>query len=138
MKFNTICVLVAGLALAGCDLFAPAAGSWELEVDDAERCTVDMEIEQSGEDLVGEADIDCRIYFSINGESYYYDLEERNVDVEGEYDGGEIELEMSFFDDFLDSSMEIVIEGELEEGEFEGELILDGDEFGDISGDVSQ
>ena len=136
MKSKLFFAAVMSLLTVGCDMFSPATGSWELEVEDADRCTVDMDIEQAGDELSGEADVSCRIFFNYDGEVYYYDMEQRGVYIEGDYDEGDIELEMRFYDDFLADNIEVIIEGELEDGEFEGELLLEGDLFGDVSGNV--
>ena len=129
-------VALLGLFTAGCDLMTPAAGSWELEVEDAERCYIDMDLDQEADELDGDADVFCRLYFTYGDELYYYDLDHRSVSVTGDYDQGDVELELSFYDDFYETTIEIEIEGELEDGEFEGEMILGGSYFGDLAGDV--
>ena len=129
-------VALLGFFTAGCELMKPAAGSWELEVEDAERCIIDMDLEQDADDLDGDADVSCRLYFTYYDELYYYDLEHRNVSVTGDYDQGEVELELRFYDDFYETTIEIDIEGELEDGDFEGEMILGGNYFGDLAGNV--
>jgi hypothetical protein len=129
------------MLLTGCTLFQkPARGDWELEVEEADACGMEISLEQDGEDLFGDADVDCRIYFSYDGQNYYYDVVARGESVEGSYDfdDGEVELELSFHDDGLDVDIELVLEGELDEGEFEGELYMNDEFFGDVIGDVSQ
>jgi len=130
--------LLPSLFLSGCALRAPAAGDWELEVEDADMCEIEMELEQDGEDVFGDADVNCRIFFNYGGEVYYYDLEARGADVEGEFDfnDSEITLEISFYDNYLEDTIELEIEGEIEEDEFDGELWINGDRFGDIQGDI--
>jgi len=137
MYRNLLITALIGLFSTGCDLLnQQAAGTWELEVEDAEMCELELELEQDGEDLEGEADLLCRLYFSYDGETFYYDLQTNGADVEGSYEDGEVELEASFYDEGFDAEIRLEIEGELEDGEFEGELMLDGDYFGDLSGEV--
>jgi len=129
---------LAMIPLFGCQLFSPAAGEWELEVEDVEHCELTMMIEQSGEDLEGSADLDCVTAVYIDGEYYSYPVQEYGVAVEGEYDDGDVELRLEYYDELFEGTVEIEIEGELDEDEFEGELIVDGDYWGDVVGDVDR
>jgi hypothetical protein len=120
----------------GCDLFGPSmTGTWDVEVVDADDCTVELELEQHGDEISGEADLFCRVYFSYYGETFYYDYDEGHVDVEGDIDGDEFELILEFWDDVFEYDAEVVLTGTLDGDEIEGEVELDGDEFGDFEGD---
>jgi len=129
---------IALALLSGCSLFTPAAGRWDLEVEDADDCGMEMTLEQSSSALTGDADISCRIYFEYGGEYYSYDIEARGVAVDGRYDKefGDVDLELSFYDEELQTEIELEVEGDLRDGWFEGELFMNGERFGDLTGDV--
>lgn len=132
-RFLTTVLLVS--TLGGCNLFGPRmTGDWSVEVLDADDCTADLEIEQKGDELSGEADLFCRLFFQVEGETYYYDLEARGVDLEGDIDGDEFELRFEFRDELYDK-VEVVLIGELDGDDIEGEVEINGDYFGDFEGE---
>ncbi len=120
------------------ELEALADGEWDLEVPDADSCSFELDLEQDDDELEGESEVDCRVWFNLDDGSYYYDFQVDDAEVEGEIDDGEVELAISFYDSFFETEIEWVIEGEIDGDEFEGELFLFDDFFGDIEGDIDR
>ncbi len=132
---NLLATTALVLLVGGCDLIGPKMqGDWEVEVVDADDCTLDLEIDQKGKDLEGEADVKCNIYFSFYGEVYNYEMDHDNVDIEGEIDGDKFEIVLEFYDDFYEDDIEVVLTGEVDGEDIEGEVEVDGDELGDFEG----
>lgn len=119
------------------DTLLDMSGEWEVELEDAERCDFRFELEQEDDEIEGEALVECRIYFTLDGESYYYDIDERNADVEGEVeDDGDFELVVEFWDEVLGADLTFEFEGEVEDDEMEGDVTLDGSDWGDFAGEL--
>ncbi len=134
-RFPTLFALCALTLAAGCQILGPnMTGDWDIDVVDADDCTMELELEQEGDDLEGEADIECRLFFTVSGESYYYDLSARGVDVDGDIDGDEFELEIEFYDDFFEDDVEMVLFGELDGDDIDGDIELFGDDWGEFEG----
>ncbi len=130
--------LLALAALTGCDLLdGKMSGDWDLEAVDADDCTMTMEIDQSGDELEGESDVDCLLFLTIGDDFFTYDMEASNADVEGDIDrdDGDFEIEVSFYDDFFEGEIVIELSGEVDGDDIEGEIIVDGDDFGDFEGE---
>jgi len=115
-----------------------ADGEWDLEVPDADLCSFEFDLEQDDDELDGDGEVDCRVWFTVEGEAYYYDFQSDDAEVEGEIDDDEIVLEISFYDSFFEADIEWVIEGEIDDDEFEGELFYFDSFFGDIEGDIDR
>jgi len=128
------------LTLVACDQFAQPdiTGDWEIELTDADHCLITMELEQDGDELEGEADVECRIFFTYDGESYYYDVDARGVDLEGELDLDrmDFEIDLEFYDDFFDENIEITLEGEVDGDQMEGDAEVFGDDWGEFEGEL--
>jgi len=121
------------LLVAGCDLFGSRlAGDWDIEVIDAERCGMEVELEGSKDDVEGEGEIDCRIYFEG---SYYYDIVNDDAEVEGDLDGDAFELEVTFYDDFFEEELSSTLEGEVDGDEMSGDIYIEGEWFGEFEGE---
>jgi hypothetical protein len=134
-RLTTLISALCPLALMGCGLLgSPMQGDWAVELVDADQCTVDMEVEQSGSDLDGEADVNCRLFFSYGGESYYYDMEARGAELSGDFDGGDFEITIEFYDEFYEDDIEITLEGEVDGEDIDGDVEVNGDDFGDFEG----
>ncbi len=113
------------------------SGSWTIEVTDADDCTMELEIDTKGDDAEGEADVECRLFFQFYDELVYYDMEADGVDITGDWDkkGGDFEIEIEFYDDFFEDDVEITLEGELDGDDIEGDVMVDGDDFGEFEGE---
>jgi len=140
LVMKNITALLASFGLVGCALLQPMEGDWTMEVEDFDQCELELSIEQDGDELSGEAEIDCVIYTSFYGETYTLNYVGEG-DLEGSEEGGEVEIEIEFEDVNEEWSFDSIIEGEVEEGEFEGEIysddeILDMEELGDIVGEL--
>lgn len=131
-RWLALLVLVSGLG--ACNALGPRmTGDWEVEVEDADDCTADLEVKQKKGELSGEADLACRLYFTVDGEVFYYDLEADGEDLEGEIDGTEFEIAVEFEDEVL-GEIELVLIGELDGDDIEGEVEINGEYFGDFKG----
>jgi len=134
---QTIYTSLLLLLVSGCGTLGPGlSGDWEVEVVEAESCTMEMELDQSGEDIEGEADLDCTIFYTFYGENFWYQMEASNADVEGEIDrsDGDFELEVNFYDTFYEEEIVIELSGELDGDDIEGEVILFDSDWGDFEG----
>jgi hypothetical protein len=129
---------LAASLFSGCAVLTPMQGDWEVELTDADDCTVALELEQTGDEVEGEADLTCRIYITSGGETYTYDMEEDGIEVVGEFDrdGNEFTLELEFYDSFFEADIEIVLEGELDEDELEGDAEINGEDWGEFEGEL--
>jgi hypothetical protein len=129
-------VLVLAPLLTGCGLLGPSLeGRWDVELTDLDDCTAEIDLVQDGDDLSGDADVFCRVYFEYSGELFYYDFEESKADVEGSRDGADFELEITFYDDFFEYEVEVVLEGTLDGDRIEGDAEIDGDDAGEFEGE---
>ena len=129
------------LGLVACDLpskLIDITGDWKLELTDAEACLIELEVEQDGDKLEGDALVECRVYFWIGDEQYYYDLEEDRVELDGEIDldDGEFEIDLEFYDDYFEMNIEIVLEGEVDGDEMDGDVEILGDDWGSFKGEL--
>ena len=128
------------LTLVACDQLTPLdiTGDWELELTDAEHCLITLEIEQDGDDLDGEADVECRIFFNYDGEYYYYDMEVRGADLEGDIDLDrmDFEIEIEFYDSFFEENIKVVLEGDIDEDEMKGDAEVFGEDWGEFEGEL--
>jgi len=132
-QLSTLLLLITG----GCDAFGPGLnGSWEVEAVDVDACTMDLELDQNGDDVDGEADLACTMFFNIYGEQFYYEMEASNADVEGDIDksDGEFDLEVSFYDSFFEEEIVIELSGEIDKDEMEGEIVVADADWGDFEG----
>jgi len=149
--FRILTLLAFGTCLSACDgLFqgscsdededeAEASGShldgkWEIELVDADDCQIDLDIEQDGDDLEGEADINCVLFYEYYGEVWSYEMEHDGVDLTGEVDGEDFEIELEFYDEYFDEDLEFVLVGEVEDDEMDGDAELSGTDFGEFEG----
>jgi len=132
-RWMTAWMCAAAVLATGCDLFGGRlAGEWEVEVVDADRCGMEMTLEQSGGDVEGDGEIDCRVFFE---DGYYYDMVSDDADIEGDLDGDEFELTVTFFDDFFGEELESTLEGEVDGDELTGDIYIEGEWFGEIEGE---
>ncbi len=119
------------------DSLLDITGEWEIGLEDAERCDFRLELEQEDDEIEGEAHVECRIYLNIDGETYYYDVDERDADVEGELEeDGDFELVVEFWDDVFGAELSFEFEGEVEDDEMEGDVTLDGSDWGEFAGEL--
>ena len=130
--------LLSLLTFVACDPQPDITGVWELELVDADHCLVSLDLEQDGEDIYGEADLECTLYFSIDGESYTYEMEADGAKLEGtfDFDRQEFEVEFEFYDDLFEQDIEIALEGEVFVDEMEGEVTLGGEDWGEFEGEL--
>ena len=136
MRSNLMSGLVL-LFLAGCDALGPGLnGDWDLEVVNADDCSMTLELEQAGEDIDGDADVDCMLFFNIYGEVFSFTLEAKGADVKGDIDkkDGEFDLEVSFYDSFFEDEIVIELSGEMDGDDIEGDIVVDGADFGEFEG----
>jgi hypothetical protein len=133
--FLTLTILIAGLAtLTACDDL-PMTGEWEVELPDAEACTIELEIFQDEDDLEGVAELDCTIYVETGNEIFEpYTLRFDDLEVDGEIDGEDFEIEIEF-DAAILGRLEFVLSGEVDGDELEGEVELNGLYFGEFEGE---
>jgi hypothetical protein len=137
------------LTLVACDqLNSKFEGEWEIEMVDADHCEITLDLEQTDEELEGEADIECTVYWydSYFGEYYPFDLEVDGIDVEGEIDDdGEFDIELDkftvtfydgYWDSYWDATYEVVLEGEVDDGDIDGDVEVNGEDWGEIEGDL--
>lgn len=110
-------------------------GKWEIDFIDADDCQVDIDIEQDGEDLEGEADVYCVLYYDYYGELWTYVMEYDGADVEGEVDGEDFEIEIEFYDEVIGETVDLVLFGEFDDDEMEGDALLFGSDLGEFEGD---
>jgi hypothetical protein len=133
--FNRALLFALSLTAMGCSaLFHPMEGDWELEVVDADDCTMELEIEQDGDELDGEAEVHCVLFFDVGGELWYYEMESDDADLTGDVDGDRFELVVSFYDDFYEEEIEIVLDGQRDGDDLEGDIEVDGEDYGDFEG----
>jgi hypothetical protein len=133
----TIATLLLCPLLVACDpLFGSRLeGRWDIELTDFDDCGGELDLEQDGRDVFGDADVFCRVYFEVDGELYYYDFEESRADVEGRRDGSDFDLTITFWDDFFEYEVEVVLEGTVDGDRMDGDAEIDGDDAGEFEGD---
>ena len=133
-KIKLISVPVILGLFVGCT--SPLQGEWEIEATDADDCTFDANISAEGDELYGDVDVACRLFFYIGSDLYYYDLDESRADLEGRtFSGDDFEFEVSFYDQTLqDDKIVFEFEGRLYDDIMEGDISLDGSDFGEFEG----
>jgi hypothetical protein len=107
-------LLALFLAIVGCSLFSPSAdGSWEGTCTRSgyEEFGIELDLEQDGKDLEGEAEISSSGYTTTG-------------DLEGDFDGGEVDVEIQFQSSGY--TVEATFEGEVDKDTLEGKLTVVG------------
>ena len=115
---------------------SPLQGEWEIEATDADDCAFDADISAEGDELYGDVDVECRLFFYIGSELYYYDVDESRADLEGRtFSADEFEFEVSFYDLSLqEDKIVFEFEGRLYDDIMEGDITLAGSDFGEFEG----
>ena len=120
----------AWVLLGGC--VPTLGGAWNIDMDDADDCSMELEVEQVGDDVDGEADVDCLVY--LDGGNAHR-MEEAHADVDGDRDGDDFVLRVSFFEDGI-GDIEFELDGGFDAIDtLEGDAELNGADFGDFSGE---
>jgi hypothetical protein len=135
-RFTTYLMAMLTLSgLLGCNKAPEMTGTWEIEFVDAYDCGLELELEQYGDELEGEADFHCVTFPVIDDQEYEYEMSYRGVEVEGEFEDGEFELELTIRDD-LWGTWDLVLEGELDIDELEGDVEVNGEDLGEFEGEL--
>jgi len=115
-------------ALAACA--SPVQGEWELEVVDADDCEMVVALDRQGDDVEGDAELDCLLYEAYYDEWVAVRYDDDDGEVEGELDGDDVELDV----EFADSHIAFTLEGDIDGDEMSGDVLIDGEFWAEFEG----